>query len=312
MSQSYNSIIITGPTASGKTALAAQLAYALNGEIISADSRQVYKNLNIGTGKDLAEYTVNNLPIKYHLIDAAEVGTHFHLYDFITHFYGAFQAITEQQKLPIICGGTGLYLDAIIKKHELAAIPNNFELRLQLETLNLEQLIAKLVSYKNKPGNADLTTKKRLVRAIEIAEYLSNNNSPKTNSPKTNFIDLKPIIFALDLPKEVRRNKISIRLKHRLENGMIDEVKNLINEGISHERLQFLGLEYQYISKYLLNEMSYDAMFLKLETSIHQYAKRQMTWFRKMEREGNQIHWLDAAKTVEEKLSFILNIIAKN
>ena len=297
MSQSYNSIIITGPTASGKTALAAQLAYALNGEIISADSRQVYKKLNIGTGKDLLEYNVNNTPINYHLIDVAEVGTHFHLYDFITHFYGAFQAIEKQGKLPIICGGTGLYLDAIIKKHELAAIPNNFELRLQLETLNLEQLIAKLLSYSKKPENADLSTKKRLVRAIEIADYLSNNDSLKTN-----FVDLKPIIFALDLPKEARRNKISMRLKHRLENGMIDEVKDLINEGISHERLQFLGLEYQYISKYLSNEMSYNDMFLKLETSIHQYAKRQMTWFRKMEREGNQIHWLDATKPMEESL----------
>ena len=304
MSQSYNSIIITGPTASGKTALAAHLAYALNGEIISADSRQVYKKLNIGTGKDLAEYTVNNTPINHHLIDVAEVGTHFHLYDFITHFYGAFQAIEKQGKLPIICGGTGLYLDAIIKKHELAAIPNNFELRLQLEKLNLEQLIAKLLSYSKKPENADLTTKKRLVRAIEIAEYLSNNYSPKTN-----FVDLKPIIFALDSPKEERRNKISIRLKHRLENGMIDEVKDLINEGLSHERLQFLGLEYQYISKYLLNEMSYDAMFLKLETSIHQYAKRQMTWFRKMEREGNQIQWLDATKPMEENLNAIKLLI---
>ena len=304
MSQSYNSIIITGPTASGKTALAAQLAYALNGEIISADSRQVYKKLNIGTGKDLAEYNVNNTPINYHLIDVAEVGTHFHLYDFITHFYGAFQAIAKQQKLPIICGGTGLYLDAIIKKHELAAIPNNFELRLQLETLNLEQLIAKLLGYENKPENADLTSKKRLVRAIEIADYLSNNDSPKTK-----FVDLKPIIFALDLPKEARRNKISIRLKYRLENGMIDEVKDLINEGISHERLQFLGLEYQYISKYLLNEMSYNEMFLKLETSVHQYAKRQLTWFRKMEREGNQIHWLDATKPMEESLIAIKLLI---
>ena len=304
MSQSYNSIIITGPTASGKTALAAQLAYALNGEIISADSRQVYKKLNIGTGKDLAEYNVNNTPINYHLIDVAEVGTHFHLYDFITHFYGAFQAIAKQQKLPIICGGTGLYLDAIIKKHELAAIPNNFELRLQLETLNLEQLIAKLLGYENKPENADLTSKKRLVIAIEFADYLSNNDSPKTK-----FVDLKPIIFALDLPKEARRNKISIRLKYRLENGMIDEVKDLINEGISHERLQFLGLEYQYISKYLLNEMSYNEMFLKLETSIHQYAKRQMTWFRKMEREGNQIHWLDATKPMEESLIAIKLLI---
>jgi tRNA dimethylallyltransferase len=300
----YNSIIITGPTASGKTALATQLAYALNGEIISADSRQVYKKLNIGTGKDLNEYTVNNKQINYHLIDVAELGTHFHLYDFITHFYGAFQAIEKLGKLPIICGGTGLYLDAIIKKHELAAIPNNFELRLKLETMNLKQLIAKLLNYETKPENADLSTKKRLIRAIEIADFLKNNNSPKTN-----FVDLNPIIFALDLSKEERRNKISIRLKHRLENGMIDEVHDLINEGISHERLQFLGLEYLYVSKYLLNEMSYDDMFLKLETSIHQYAKRQMTWFRKMEREGKPIHWLDATKTIQENINAIKLLI---
>ena len=300
----YNSIIITGPTASGKTALATQLAYALNGEIISADSRQVYKKLNIGTGKDLAEYKVNNTQINYHLIDVAELGTHFHLYDFITHFYGAFQAIEKLGKLPIICGGTGLYLDAIIKKHELAAIPNNFELRLKLETMNLKQLIAKLLNYETKPENADLSTKKRLIRAIEIADFLNNNNSPKTN-----FVDLNPIIFALDLSKEERRNKISIRLKHRLENGMIDEVHDLINEGISHERLQFLGLEYLYVSKYLLNEMSYDDMFLKLETSIHQYAKRQMTWFRKMEREGKPIHWLDATKTIQENINAIKLLI---
>jgi tRNA dimethylallyltransferase len=300
----YNSIIITGPTASGKTALATQLAYALNGEIISADSRQVYKKLNIGTGKDLNEYTVNNKQINYHLIDVAELGTHFHLYDFITHFYGAFQAIEKLGKLPIICGGTGLYLDAIIKKHELAAIPNNFELRLKLETMNLKQLIAKLLNYETKPENADLSTKIRLIRAIEIADFLNNNNSPKTN-----FVDLNPIIFALDLSKEERRNKISIRLKHRLENGMIDEVHDLINEGISHERLQFLGLEYLYVSKYLLNEMSYDDMFLKLETSIHQYAKRQMTWFRKMEREGKPIHWLDATKTIQENINAIKLLI---
>lgn len=300
----YNAIIITGPTASGKTALAVRLAAALNGAIISADSRQVYKNLNIGTGKDLFEYEVNGTKIPYYLIDVAEVDTHFHLYNYIIHFFDAFNTIESQQKLPIICGGTGLYLDAVLKKLELAAVPNNVALRSKIENLDKEELIEKLNSYLTKPEKADLSSHKRLVRAIEIAEYLNN-----TNIPKVPFIDLNPIIFALDLPTELRRNKITARLKHRLENGMIEEVQQLLQTGISHERLQFLGLEYQYISKYLLNEISFDEMFLKLETAIHQYAKRQMTWFRKMEREQKKIHWLDATKDVEENLQEMLKNI---
>ncbi len=302
MNKDYNSIIITGPTASGKTALAVRLAAALNGAIISADSRQVYKKLNIGTGKDLFEYEVNGIKIPYYLIDVAEVDTHFHLYNFITHFFDAFKTIENQQQLPIICGGTGLYLDAILKKLELAAVPNNLELRAKIENLDKEELIEKLNSYVTKPEKADLSSHKRLVRAIEIAEYLNN-----TNIPKVPFVDLKPIIFALDLPTELRRNKISARLKYRLENGMIEEVQQLLQTGISHERLQFLGLEYQYISKYLLNEIYFDELFLKLETAIHQYAKRQMTWFRKMEREQKNIHWLDATKNIEENLQEMLD-----
>jgi tRNA dimethylallyltransferase len=297
----YNSIIITGPTASGKTALAAQLAYALNGEIISADSRQVYKKLNIGTGKDLAEYNVNNTPINYHLIDVAEVGTHFHLYDFITHFCSAFLAIEKKEKLPIICGGTGLYLDAVLKKLELAAIPNNLVLRHEIEKLSKEELISLLNNYPTKSVQVDLSSHKRLVRAVEIAEYLN-----KSSIPKVEFVNLKPIVFTLNLTVEERRNKISTRLKNRFDNGMIDEVKTLLNEGISHERLQFLGLEYKYISYYLLNEITYDEMVLKLETSIHQYAKRQMTWFRKMEKDGIKINWLDANLSNKENLELIL------
>lgn len=304
MHKHYNSIIITGPTASGKTALAAQLAAKLHGAVISADSRQVYRDLNIGTGKDLFEYNVNGTPIPYYLIDVADVATHFHLYDFITQFYKAFQLIEQQNQLPIICGGTGLYLDAILKKHELAAIPNNNVLRNELELLNKEQLITKLQSYQVPFEQVDLNSHKRLIRAIEIADYLSEHTKPKVN-----FIDLKPVIFALDLPKEIRRNKISVRLKHRLENGMIEEVKALLQKGISHERLQFLGLEYQYVSKYLLEEISYDDMFVKLETAIHQYAKRQMTWFRKMEREGFTIHWLDATTAIDKNIAIIKQII---
>ncbi|MES2379676.1 MAG: tRNA (adenosine(37)-N6)-dimethylallyltransferase MiaA [Bacteroidota bacterium] len=304
MNKNYNSIIITGPTASGKTTLAVQLAANLHGAIISADSRQVYRDLNIGTGKDLFEYNVNGKNIPYHLIDIADVGAHFHLYDFITQFYHAFQLIEQQNQLPIICGGTGLYLDAILKKHELAAIPNNMVLRNELELLDNGQLITKLQSYQAPFEQVDLNSHKRLVRAIEIADYLSQHTKPKVN-----FIDLKPVIFALDLPKETRRSKISVRLKHRLENGMIEEVKALLEKGISHERLQFLGLEYQYISKYLLQEISYDDLFVKLETAIHQYAKRQMTWFRKMEREGFTIHWLDATKDINENIAIIKQII---
>jgi tRNA dimethylallyltransferase len=305
LNQSYNSIIITGPTASGKTALAVRLAAVLNGAIISADSRQVYKNLNIGTGKDLFEYEVNGKKIPYYLIDIAVVDTHFHLYNFITHFFDAFKTIESQQKLPIICGGTGLYLDAALKKLELAAIPNNVDLRNKIENWSRDELSEKLNSYASKPEKADLSSHKRLVRAIEIAEYLNNSNIPKVP-----FIDLNPIIFALDLPTELRRNKITARLKYRLENGMIEEVQQLLQSGISHERLQFLGLEYQYISKYLLNEISFDEMFLKLETAIHQYAKRQMTWFRKMEREQKKIHWLDATKPMDDILNEVFAIIA--
>ncbi len=302
MNQSYNSIIITGPTASGKTALAVRLAAAINGAIISADSRQVYKNLNIGTGKDLFEYEVNGKKIPYYLIDVAEVDTHFHLYSFITHFFDAFKTIESQKQLPIICGGTGLYLDAVLKKLELAAIPNNVDLRSNIENWSREELREKLNSYTTKPEKADLSSHKRLVRAIEIAEYLNN-----TNIPKVPFVDLNPIIFSLDLPTELRRNKITARLKYRFENGMIEEVQQLLQSGISHERLQFLGLEYQYISKYLLNEISFNDLFLKLETAIHQYAKRQMTWYRKMEREQKKIHWLDATKDVEENLQEMLD-----
>jgi tRNA dimethylallyltransferase len=305
LNQSYNSIIITGPTASGKTALAVRLAAVLNGAIISADSRQVYKNLNIGTGKDLFEYEVNGKKIPYYLIDIAVVDTHFHLYNFITHFFDAFKTIESQQKLPIICGGTGLYLDAVLKKLELAAIPNNVDLRNKIENWSRDELSEKLNSYASKPEKADLSSHKRLIRAVEIAEYLNNSNIPKVP-----FIDLNPIIFALDLPTELRRNKISVRLKYRLENGMIEEVQQLLQAGISHERLQFLGLEYQYISKYLLNEISFDEMFLKLETAIHQYAKRQMTWFRKMEREQKKIHWLDATKPMDDILNEVFAIIA--
>ncbi len=304
MNKHYNSIIITGPTASGKTALAAQLAAKLHGAIISADSRQVYRGLNIGTGKDLFEYHVNGKNIPYYLIDVADVATHFHLYDFITQFHQAFQLIEQQKQLPIICGGTGLYLDAILKKHELAAIPNNHLLRSELELLDKEQLILKLQSYQAPFEQVDLNSHKRLIRAIEIADYLSLHTKPEVN-----FIDLKPAIFALDLPKEARRNKISVRLKQRLENGMMEEVKALLETGISHERLQFLGLEYQYISKYLLQELSYHEMFVKLETAIHQYAKRQMTWFRKMEREGFTIHWLDATAAINENIALIKQII---
>jgi tRNA dimethylallyltransferase len=303
LKEKYNSIIITGPTASGKTKLAALTAFHLNGEIISADSRQVYQKLDIGTGKDLSEYEINGNKINHHLIDIQPIESHFNLYDFVTHFYDAFTKIEAKNKLPIVCGGTGLYLDAVIKKLHLTAIPNDFELRNQLKLCNKDELIEKLNTYPNQNEKVDLSSSKRMIRAIEIANFLSKNEAPKVQ-----FADLKPIIFVLNMSVSLRQTNITNRLKLRLENGMIDEVKNLIEQGITHERLQFLGLEYLFVSKYLLNEISYETLFTKLETAIHQYAKRQMTWFRKMEREGNKMYWLDATKSVEENMEIIRNV----
>lgn len=287
-----------GPTASGKTKLACSLAYELNGEIISADSRQVYKGLTIGAGKDLNEYVVNGKAIPYHLIDIWDTDKQFYLSDYIRELKKAFIDITSRGKLPIICGGTGLYLEVLEKDHSFTQIPENLELRKKLDELNKEELIKLLRSSTNdlvtlsgvegREHTVDLNSKKRIIRGIEIAEYLKQH--PDLKKEELIYI---PKYIGIKVDAESRNKRIDERLKYRLENGLIEEARTLIEQGISHERLQFLGLEYKFLSYYLQGQINKEELYLKLSTAIHQFAKRQMTWFRRMERNGIQIEWID-------------------
>ncbi|MEI6881943.1 MAG: tRNA (adenosine(37)-N6)-dimethylallyltransferase MiaA [Bacteroidota bacterium] len=284
----YNCIIITGTTASGKTKLACKLAHEMNAEIISLDSRQVYKGLNIGTGKDLDEYIIDGTPIPYHLIDIADIQENFHLQKFIEHFIEAYQDMISRNKTAILCGGTGLYLDAILKQHSYAAVPIDEDLRERLRTFSHDELLKKFNIFENEFSTmADISSSKRLIRAIEISEYLQRHELPKTDFP-----ELHPLIYCIKSDRDERRKRISARLTHRIKNGMIEEVNTLIKSGYSADRLQFLGLEYKYVTSYILGKINYDEMLGQLETAIHQFAKRQMTWYRKMEREGNNLNWI--------------------
>jgi tRNA dimethylallyltransferase len=303
----YNCIALIGPTASGKTNLACKLAYYLNGEIISADSRQVYKHLTIGTGKDLESYTVNNKKINYYLIDIIEPQQQFYLHDFIRELKTAFTKITDHKKLPIICGGSGLYIDALKKDFSLTQIKENENLRLELVKLSKVELQQKLISYTNiNLSHTDVNSTKRLIRAIEIAEAMK---SSETNFTKTE-LPYKPYYIGISVNNEERKNLINKRLHFRLENGLIEETEWLLNNGINHERLQFLGLEYKFLSYYLQHKISKEELHTKLSTAIYQFSKRQMTWFRKMEKEGVKINWIDKSESIEklsEELKLMFN-----
>lgn len=286
----YNCIVVLGPTASGKTRLACQLAYYLKGEIISADSRQVYKKLDIGTGKDLQEYVVNGESIPYHLIDCVEPGEQFYLHQFTEGLQAAFEGICLRGKVPIICGGTGLYLDALRKDFSFTQIKEDQELRKQLEFLSKEELLEWLKKYPlEQTHHLDLNSRKRIIRGIEIAEHLSKTQT----LPEKKELPYKPYYLGIKSDTELRKKRISERLIKRVEEGLLDEVQDLLHEGMSHERLEFLGLEYKFVSWYLQGKISKDVMITKLQTAIFQFAKRQMTWFRKMEKEGVSIHWID-------------------
>ena len=287
-------IVILGPTASGKTRLAVQVARQINGEIISVDSRQVYREMDIGTGKDLAEYQIDNQTILYHLINSVDAGSGYNLYQYQQDFNRVIPQILERGHVPILCGGTGLYLEAVLKGHRYTAIPVNQELRTELETRTDDELLER---FHQVPSEytvfADTSTRKRRIRAIEIATYLTQN--PATDlSGAVSLPDA--VVFGIDLPVEIRRQRISERLHQRLQNGMIEEVQRLLERGIPAEKLIFYGLEYKFITQYLNGELDYPTMTARLETAIHQFAKRQMTFFRKMERDGLRIHWLDGLK----------------
>ncbi len=298
-------ITILGPTASGKTPVAAHLAASIGGEIISADSRQVYRRMDIGTGKDLADYTVSSIKVPYHLIDIREPGTKYNLFEYQQDFFDAYQDIQSRGAVPILCGGTGLYIEAVLKGYHLSPVPQNQELRDSLEGKSLEELTQMLTELKARTGSnmhnkTDVDSCQRAIRAIEIETYNIENPTPRRELPPVDSV-----IIGINIDRELRREKITRRLKARLEEGMIDEVKALLDEGIPAEDLIYYGLEYKFVTEYITGKTSYDEMYSRLEIAIHQFAKRQMTWFRGMERRGFKINWIDATLPMEEKIERI-------
>ncbi|WP_455590957.1 tRNA (adenosine(37)-N6)-dimethylallyltransferase MiaA [Bacteroides sp.] len=301
----YDLIAILGPTASGKTPFAAALAAELHTEIISADSRQIYRGMDLGTGKDLADYTVNGHPVSYHLIDIADPGYKYNVFEYQRDFLRAYETIKQKGCLPVVCGGTGMYLESVLKGYRLLPVPENPELRAKLADKSLAELTEILKQYKTLHNSTDVDTAKRAVRAIEIEEYYATQPIEERAFPQLNSL-----IIGVDIDREWRREKISRRLKQRLDDGMVDEVKRLLAEGIAPEDLIYYGLEYKYLTLYAIGKMSYDEMFTGLETAIHQFAKRQMTWFRGMERRGFTIHWISASLPTEEKIDFVKRKLA--
>ena len=303
----YDLITILGPTASGKTPLAAALADRLGTEVISGDSRQVYRRMDLGTGKDLADYAVEGRKVPYHLIDIVEPGTKYNVFEYQRDFLKAYEDMTARGKLPILCGGTGMYIESVLKGYRLLPVPENPELRQKLEGKSLEELTHILEGYKKLHNSTDVDTAKRAIRAIEIEEYYKQQPAEYREFPS-----LKSVIVGVDIDRELRREKITRRLKQRLDEGMVDEVRGLLAEGIPAENLIYYGLEYKFLTQYAIGELTFDEMFHQLETAIHQFAKRQMTWFRGMERRGFTIHWLDATLPMEEKVERIINLISTN
>ena len=300
----YDLIAILGPTASGKTQFAAALASRLDTEIISADSRQIYKEMNLGTGKDLADYTVNDKQIPYHLIDIAEPGYKYNVFEYQRDFLKAYETVRLKGKLPIMCGGTGMYLESVLKGYRLLPVPENPELRARLNGKSLDELTEILKQYKTLHNTTDVDTAKRAIRAIEIEEYYAH-----TPVDERAFPQLNSLIVGIDIDRELRREKITRRLQQRLEEGMVEEVRDLIKKGIKPEDLIYYGLEYKYLTLYVIGELTYEQMFHDLEIAIHQFAKRQMTWFRGMERRGFTIHWINAQWSMEEKIAFVTQLI---
>jgi len=301
-----NSLItILGPTACGKTLLAVALAEKIDGEIISADSRQVYRGMTIGTGKDLDDYVINGRKIPFHLIDIAEAGEEYNLFRFMSDFNNAYNEIVERKKVPIICGGTGMYIEAVLKNYLVPDVPVNEEFRSTLENKTDAELITILESFKSLHNDTDTENRRRLIRAIEIAHF----SAEKKISQETRFVG-ENFVFGVQMPRDVVRKRITERLYKRLNEGMIAEVQALLDSGVSASRLIRYGLEYKYITQYLLKEYSYHEMVRLLNIAIHQFSKRQMTWFRGMERRGLEINWIDGMLPLEEKIEQIQTFIA--
>ena len=321
-------ITILGPTACGKTTFAAHLAAKLDAEIISADSRQVYRGMDLGTGKDLEDYCIDGKQIPYHLIDIAEPGEKYNVFQFQRDFLNTYRDIIQRKKMPILCGGTGLYLESVIRNYRMSEVPQNPELRKQLEDKSLPELTEILSRYKKLHNTTDVDTAKRAIRAIEIEEFYRTHPDEGTipckeeKSDNQQGTELAPsarqtlseiqqhnLVIGLSIDRDLRRERISTRLKQRLDNGMLDEIRHLLSLGVKPEDLIYYGLEYKYLTLHVIGQLSYEEMFRQLEIAIHQFAKRQMTWFRGMERRGILIHWIDSQLLMEEKINYVISLL---
>ena len=301
---SYNLVSILGPTACGKTSLAVALAHRLQTAVISADSRQVYRSMDLGTGKDLGEYMYQGSEVPYRLIDIVDAGYKYNVFEYQRDFLKAFEELRAQGQLPVMCGGTGMYLESVLRGYRLVEVPENKELREALADKSLEELTTMLSGYKQLHNTTDVDTCKRAIRAIEIEEYYRVNDVNVREFP-----EIKSLTIGLDVSRELRRERITRRLHERLAEGMVDEVRGILASGVAPEDLIYYGLEYKYLTLYVIGELTYDEMVSQLEIAIHQFAKRQMTYFRGMERRGVPIHWLDASLSTEEKVEAIVCMI---
>jgi len=301
----YNLITILGPTATGKTGIAANLAARINGEVISADSRQIYRGMDLGTGKDYDDYFVDGVEIPSHLIDIEDAGVHYNVYRFQTDFIKVFNEIVARNKFPVLCGGSGLYLESVLKNYRLIEVPPDKELRKNLEGKSLQELTEILKNLKPKLHNhTDVETDRRAVRAIEIEKYYAEHPQVESEMP-----DIKSLTVGVKVDRELRRERITIRLKKRLDEGLLDEVQQLLDRGLTPEQLIYYGLEYKYVTLHLTGELSYNEMFRQLEIAIHQFAKRQMTWFRGMEKRGTKIYWINGHAAMGAKVDEIIKLL---
>lgn len=295
--ESYNLVTVLGPTACGKTTFAVALADHLHTAVISADSRQVYRSMDLGTGKDLGEYILEGRAVPHHLIDIVDAGYKYNVFEFQRDFLDVYTALRTEGQLPVMCGGTGMYIESVLRGYRLIEVPENSELRDSLADKSLEELTAILKSYKRLHNTTDVDTCKRAIRAIEIEEYYRTNEASIRDFPKINSLTI-----GLDISRELRRERISRRLRERLDLGMVDEVRGILASGVKPDDLIYYGLEYKYLTLYVIGALNYDDMVNQLEIAIHQFAKRQMTYFRGMERRGVNINWIDASLSAEEKL----------
>ncbi len=301
----YDLLVLLGPTASGKTSLAVAVASRIGGEIISADSRQVYRGMDLGTGKDYNDYIIGNTRIPCHLVDIADPGYKYNVFEYQRDFLKVYSSLRTRNVFPVVCGGSGMYADSIISGYKMLEVPPDSGFRIDLERKTIAELREILATYKNLHNITDIDTKKRVIRAIEI-EHFSRNRKRKS----TEFPEVKSLIIGVLIDRDLRRKRISDRLKQRLADGMVDEVKKLIVQGVNRETLIYYGLEYKFITLYLSGKLSYKEMVSQLETAIHQFAKRQMTWFRGMEKRGIKINWLDGSLPMEEKVQIVFNLLS--